>query len=199
MKLSDIHLDFNTDKGTGHNYIETYENLFSNIRTSKMNVLEIGVLFGGSLKMWEEYFCNSTVYGIEDFSQENSNEDFGGFGVNADEVRADLAKHNRIWLIEGDSRDIEFVKNKVGSLGIEFNIIIDDGDHEVSSQTANFDNFIPYLSRGGIYIIEDVSGMKAAKYLKKYIDKSYDKFKVEIIPLNIKERTDDILMIVRYY
>lgn len=29
VKLSDIHLNYDTDKGTGHSYIETYDELFS--------------------------------------------------------------------------------------------------------------------------------------------------------------------------
>lgn len=198
MKLSDIHLNYKTDKGTAHNYLETYENLFSGIRTNKMNILEIGVLFGGSLKMWEEYFCNSTIYGIEDFSQKDSNKDFGSFDVNAVEVRNDLAKHNRIRLVEGDARDNDFIQKEIGSVGIKFDVIIDDGDHVVPNQVDNFNNLFPYLSDDGVFVIEDVNDMKAAKYLKKYINKNFASVEVEIIPLNIQERADDILMVVRH-
>jgi hypothetical protein len=197
MKLTDIHLNYKTDKGTGHNYIDTYENLFSSIRTQKLNVLEIGVLLGGSLKMWEYYFENSMIYGVDDFSQSDTNSDFGEEYVDAERVKKELFDHTRIKFIECDSRNKNTVDNKIGSLGVEFDIIIDDGEHSIPCQIDNFNNFIPFLKDTGIYIVEDCQSLQEAEYLKEYILNTYDGPNVEIVPLNIKERKDDILLIIK--
>jgi hypothetical protein len=59
-----------TDKLT-HGYIPRHEKNFSSLRIGKMNILEIGVggyddpKSGKSLRMWEEYFPNSMIYGID--------------------------------------------------------------------------------------------------------------------------------------
>ena len=53
------------DKGTGHNYIESYENLFKDIRYDAKNIFEIGVCGGYSLRMWKEYFPNAMIYGAD--------------------------------------------------------------------------------------------------------------------------------------
>ena len=57
-----------TDKGpTGsyyikHNYTEIYGDLLRYYKNRKNNILEVGIRQGGSLKMWEEYFQNSTIW-----------------------------------------------------------------------------------------------------------------------------------------
>ena len=37
-------------------YFEVYDRHFSKFRNKEINVLEIGVLHGGSLQMWRDYF-----------------------------------------------------------------------------------------------------------------------------------------------
>lgn len=196
MKLADIHLNYKTDKGTGHNYIDTYDRLFEKLRTKKINFLEIGVLLGGSLKMWEHYFENSEIYGVDDFSQKNTNVDFNEEVVDSDKIKEELSSHKRIKFIECDSRNINSVKENIGSLGIEFDVIIDDGEHSLQCQIDNFNNFIPYLHEDGIYIVEDCESIANAESLKRYILNTYDGPKVEIIPLDIENRPDDILMVI---
>jgi hypothetical protein len=53
-------------------FVERYENLFEPIRFMELNILEIGIggysnpnKGGGSLKMWAEYFPNSTIVSNE--------------------------------------------------------------------------------------------------------------------------------------
>ena len=66
MKLRDI-VDHNlTDKGTRHSYIPIYEELFpSENRKDIKNVLEIGIAWGGSIKLWSDYFPNAKICGID--------------------------------------------------------------------------------------------------------------------------------------
>src|SRR5438067_9360832 len=64
---------YGTDKGgwhmlagdTCHNYTPTYHHMFGTRRLSVRNVLEIGVNYGPSLRMWEEYFPNADIYGLD--------------------------------------------------------------------------------------------------------------------------------------
>src|SRR5215469_6200011 len=47
---------------TGHNYTPFYSKLFS---TSIHHLLEIGIDQGNSLKMWEEFFPDADIYGVD--------------------------------------------------------------------------------------------------------------------------------------
>ena len=47
------------------NYFEIYESYFSKFRKRIARVLEIGIQYGGSLKMWKEYFGNAKIFGID--------------------------------------------------------------------------------------------------------------------------------------
>ena len=67
--LSEIYSDYQSpeghgDKGTAHSYINEYEKLLNEYRENS-TVLEIGICQGESLKMWDEYFINSKVYGVD--------------------------------------------------------------------------------------------------------------------------------------
>jgi hypothetical protein len=57
---------YGSDKGTvygdKHNFTETYEKYFKSFKDKKINILEIGVNDGSSLKMWYDYFPNATIY-----------------------------------------------------------------------------------------------------------------------------------------
>jgi len=52
------------DKGTTHSYIEVYEEILAPYRKTAKNILEIGLMSGESLRMWDEYF-KGEVFGID--------------------------------------------------------------------------------------------------------------------------------------
>ena len=62
LQLKEINNKYKSDKGFGHNYIDFYESIFNPIKENELNLLEIGVLFGNSLKLWSDYFINSKIY-----------------------------------------------------------------------------------------------------------------------------------------
>lgn len=47
------------------NYFNIYERYFNSFRSKNPRFLEIGVQYGGSLKMWSEYFENAKIFGID--------------------------------------------------------------------------------------------------------------------------------------
>jgi len=194
MKLHDIHTKFKTDKGTAHGYIDWYENTFADRRTEKLNVLEIGVLFGGSLKMWEHYFENSNIYGVEDFSQEDGQWHYKYEPVDGDAVMADVNSHERITLFNFDCESEDLIKENFGDL--KFDVIIDDANHKLSQQKLNFKNYFPYLNEGGIYICEDVQTDDKGNQLKEYMLDLYPDRDAQVIECDLRKKIDDRLVAI---
>lgn len=194
MKLSEIHTNFKTDKGTVHSYINWYEQTFEDRREESLNILELGVLFGGSLKMWEHYFPNSMIYGIEDFSQKDGQWHYQFEPLDVDSIMEDLNSYDRISLMNFDCEDSFNIKENLKD--IKFDIIIDDANHKVEQQKLNFENYYPYINEGGIYICEDVQTMSEAKQIEKNILKSYSNKKVHIIEFDLNKKSDDRILVV---
>ena len=132
-----------------HHYTRYYNFYFSSIRDNNLNVLEIGVERGSSLKMQKEYFKNSNIYGIE---------------KNISVVDKDLVKECIIF--EGDQTDIKFLKKVCDSVEDGFDIIIDDGSHITSDQVETFEYLFKKMNSGGIYIIEDLQTSYRKSYKK---------------------------------
>jgi hypothetical protein len=53
-----------------------------------------------------------------------------------------------------NSADLRYIAR--GLMGGEFDIIIDDGSHLEADQVSAFHTLRPFLTRGGVYVIEDV-------------------------------------------
>jgi autotransporter strand-loop-strand O-heptosyltransferase len=132
---------YGSDKGTvhgdKHNFTETYEKYFKSFKDKKINILEIGVNDGSSLKMWYDYFPNATIYGIDidDKSQFNN---------------------ERINCVVVDQSKKENLEKFSKNIDLTFDIIIDDGSHHISDQQLTFGFLFPLLKDNGIFIIEDL-------------------------------------------
>ncbi len=139
--LSQLAIKHGTDKGPGcHNYTELYEQMFGGIKDESLKILEIGVLDGASLRMWCDFFPNAEIHGLD---------------INPDcKVFAD----DRITIHIGDQGDRQFME----SIGIDFDIVIDDGSHRVSDQIESFKVFWPNTRL--IYVVEDTY----SSYMKRY-------------------------------
>jgi len=164
--LDELGLKFRTDKSSGgHNYLALYERYFAPIRSEKVKILEIGVLNGASLAVWEEYFPNGTIIGAD---------------IN-NAVRRFARPRVEIAII--DQSDIE----QLVQLGLKygpFDVIIEDGSHFWDHQITSLKTLFPFVKNGGIYIVEDlqtnygrmeatyrgVAGISCAEYLKKLVD-----------------------------
>lgn len=146
---------YGTDKcADRHNFIKFYQDLFSPIKDSVTHVLEIGILNARSHLMWQEYFTNAEIYGIDinDCSRYDST---GIKTFIADQSnRSDLSR---------------FIDRSPGP----FDIIIDDGGHHMDQQQISLGFMFKYLKPGGIYIIEDLHTSTPFYY------NSYDGFGVD--------------------
>ncbi len=170
------------DKGTVHSYIDIYEDVLSAYRNTAKQVLEIGILNGSSLRMWEEYFSQSKVYGI-DIDQKP----LGLFDLTHMVAEG---THNILFLDSTLPEEVE-----AALPGAMFDVIIDDASHALEHQLAIYENFKRHLSPGGIYIIEDVADIDASRHEFEKLDRTKC---IEIIDLrHLKGRFDDVMVIVR--
>lgn len=153
MKLLDIlkQKNYSTDKHTVHRYIqEFYEEEFSKYQDKPTNILEIGVLRGGSLKLWRDYFKEGLVVGIDIYKRvplSTVQQNVEGYDIQLYKVDSfNPGSHL-------DKGRQEFI-DQFSKQG--FDIIIDDGLHTEESQSKTYHNFKTLMNTGGVYIVEDV-------------------------------------------
>lgn len=145
--LSEISKKYPTDKDFTHNYYNgAYENVLSPIRNFVRNVCEIGIggfwkeanwLPGNSLKVWRDYFPGAKILGL-DIVEHKDIQDL-------DRIQID-------WL-DQSKRDLVIDYSKKLN---NYDLIIDDGSHNVADQQITFAHFFKSLHSGGIYILEDL-------------------------------------------
>jgi hypothetical protein len=137
-------VEYPSDKNSYHSYIEdVYEEYFAPYRNKKINLLEIGVSFSGSIRLWNDYFKNAQIYGADNFScgedHKNKSQDLISGSIKNIKIICDDAYDNNI------SHDLP-----------EFDIIIDDGPHTLFTQMKCIEIYLPKLKSDGIMFIEDI-------------------------------------------
>jgi hypothetical protein len=168
--LFDLVEKYGTDK-TLSGYTYTYQDLFQPIKDNVKTVLEIGLgtldpsipstfvgntrLFdfykpGGSLRVWRDFFPNAKIYGVD--------------------IAEDcMFQEDRIKTFLFDSSDAQKCSYELKNL--EFDIIIDDGNHDPKYQVETLRNLFPLLNINGYYIIEDIGGYSGTEELLiEYLD-----------------------------
>lgn len=135
-----------SDKNTNHRYVDNlYEDLFKDIRSSAKKVLEIGIFGGGSMLLWQKYFENATVYGID----------------NSYFIKEFIGQERMVQII-GDA----YSNDVVGMLpDNEFDVIIDDGPHTLESFEYFIKHYWSKVKPDGYLIIEDIYDINIAFYL----------------------------------
>lgn len=134
-----------------HRYTMVYRLLFEPIRDDVKKVVEIGILKGSSLRLWQEYFPNAEILGID-----NDEKSFINYG--------------RIKSVFGDQKDKESLLKAIQSMSNDVDIIIDDGSHLLDDQMITFDILFQFVKKGGFYIIEDIVDIDAFKSKMQYSD-----------------------------
>ncbi len=131
-----------SDKRDRHFYTSHYRKHFAPLRKKKLNILEIGVggykdpkAGGNSLRMWKDYFPNSTIHGLDLYDKSA-----------LEERRIKIHKGSQF---DGDC--LLEICNKMGSL----DIVIDDGSHYSEHVIFTFNLLFPLLDENGIYVVED--------------------------------------------
>jgi hypothetical protein len=179
-------LIWDCDKGTNHSYIEYYYNQeFSDKRTNNLNILEIGVWEGSSLKLWKSWFVNANIIGIDDNS--------GIFGNLRNNQFNQMPGVNIIWDDAYSDRIVTKFNDNY------FDYIIDDGPHTFESHKLCVEKWLPKLKHGGKLIIEDIYYLSEdpspliGEQLTSLIDSNL--YNYRFLDLRkIKQRGDDIIL-----
>lgn len=121
-----------------HDYLRQYERLFRPFVDSVISVLEIGIHNGASLAIWERFFSNATIVGVDI----------------APSTRR--FARGRVYVEIGSQVDPEFLAEIAQRY--KPSIVIDDGSHLAEDQIFSFEQLFPRLQPGGIYVVEDIHG-----------------------------------------
>ena len=134
-------------------YFDIYERHFERFRGKSPVMLEIGVMGGGSLAMWKDYFGpGAKIVGLD--------------------INPDCKRHEaeNVEIFIGSQRDgavLGAVKDKYPRI----DIVLDDGSHRSPDMIASFEALYDHVQPYGVYLVEDThanywpdwgGGLKAA-------------------------------------
>ena len=165
LKLFQIYRNLKRVSLKSDTYFQAYEEMFEKYVGKKITFVEVGVLQGGSLFMWREYFGkDARIIGID-------------LHPNAKE----LEKHG-FEIFIGSQSDKNFWKDFYSKVG-KIDILLDDGGHVNDQQIITLGESVHNINDDGIIVIEDVH----TSYLKKFGNPSkysfinYSKYLVDVV------------------
>jgi hypothetical protein len=182
VNLAPIAAKYGSDKCSWHSYGRIYDRLFEGKTVLKM--LEIGIGYKGllaesypnaaSLFMWEEYFPDAEIYGLDIRADALINEGrIHSFQCDQGKIASLLAVRAKMW---------HTFTPESG-----FDLIVDDGSHQPEHQVLAAQVLWPCVAPGGRYVIEDVwNAAEVSPFLP---------FAHEIIELKIGRVRDDRLIV----
>jgi len=201
--LSELSFDYNSDKGAPENsnpklnfgfqsLTDIYFLLFNQARYQIENVFELGIgsnfidtpsnmgengTPGASLRMWRDFFPNANIFG-------------------GDVDSRILFEEARIKTFYVDQTKSESIIELWNNIDKEFDLIIEDGLHEVD---ANI-NFLKYsffkLKPGGFYIIEDIQRKKDVDIISKFLVSNKFNFYVFRFDKNKNKLTTNYFIVI---
>ncbi len=135
-QLDDIGIDCATDKSSRlHGYLLNYEFFLSRFKSESFTLMELGVLYGSSVKMWSRYFPNAKIVGVDI----NPN----CLKFQTDSIHIEIA-------------NLKDANNVIKLRDFNASIIIDDASHSWKDQILAISLLFSSLPHGGVYIIEDL-------------------------------------------
>jgi hypothetical protein len=141
-----------------HNYLPYYWMHLRDIHRDAKHVLEVGVQTDHSIRMWEEFFPNATIYGLD---IDPACKQFEG-------------GRRKIYI--GDQGDPAFLRDVIAKIGAPLDVVIDDGSHRPEHQLVTFDHLFPAMSSHGVYAVEDTGAvvgdaeLRTVNELKRMVD-----------------------------
>lgn len=118
-------------------YPNIYDKHFNKYRELPVNILEIGILNGGSLQIWEKYFPKAKI-----------------FAIDIDE-KCKQYETDRTKIFIGDQADKTFLRNVKANVP-QIDILLDDGGHRAEQQINTFEEMYHHVRTPGVYLIEDI-------------------------------------------
>ena len=144
---------FRSDKGTGdfvdpdpllsrsipkypHNFTSFYDEYLNEYRNVYRRVLEIGVFLGSSVLMWDKYFPNAEIFGMD--------------------IKDSYIGKKPIRSFFGDQSKKEDLQKMIDTFGGNYDLIVDDGGHTMKQQQTTLGFMFKHLNPGGFFIVEDL-------------------------------------------
>ena len=133
---------FRKDNNESHGYSKFYSSKLKNFKDEELNILEIGSYAGASAAAFAKYFSKANIFcfdiNISNFNYQSKRINVYGVDINNEKkIKIILEKI--------------FKKYKINS----FDLIIDDGSHNLSDILFSLNFFFKYLKKKGIFVIED--------------------------------------------
>jgi len=118
-------------------YFDVYDDLFAQYRDKEITFVEIGVLGGGSLFMWRDFFGpKARIIGI-DFNPNAKKWEEEGFEI-----------------FIGSQSDESFWNKFVEENG-SVDVVLDDGGHTYEQQIVTSERLLRNINDGGMLVVED--------------------------------------------
>lgn len=168
-----------SDKGIEHDYINGYYDAeFTPKKDDHIRIMEIGVLNGESINLWQRYFDYAEILGVD---------------INiTNQAKSNVNTSNRCgFLADGSAYEQSFVDKYFDVAYWDY--IIDDGPHTLQSQLSFIDLYYPKIKKGGKLIIEDIQSKSDLQAIEQKLKELKYKYKIFDLTAN-KGRYDDILI-----
>ena len=142
---------FKHNQQPGHGYSIFYEKKLGAYRDKNLNILEIGSYAGASAAAFKKYLPKSKVYcfdiNISNFKYKSKN--INVYGIDINNQKKVLKILQKIFSEQNFN---------------QFDLIIDDGSHNLDDILISLKFFFKYVKNKGLYIIEDYKHPNYYKY-----------------------------------
>lgn len=171
-----------TDKNTVHSYLPLYQTLLVGKKETAKNVLEIGILKGGSIKLWSDFFKNATVHGVD--------------MIHLNSVWDGIKNKENIKLYTSADAYSEYFFHYLTSQNVKFDFMLDDGPHSLESMKQFIRLYTQLMTDDGLFIIEDVQDWSWIEVLKNEVPENLRQY-IRVYDLRAnKGRYDDIVFTI---
>ena len=141
----------------GHGFSSFYTSYIKSLKSKKINILEIGSFAGASAAAFVKYFPYSNIYcfdvNISNFIYSSQKIHVQGLNINNEK------KLNEILEKLNFENNLDY-----------FDVIIDDGSHNLSDILIGLKLLFKYVKKDGFYIIEDFKHPNYYNYNKNVND-----------------------------
>ena len=155
-------------------YFNVYDEIFKNYIGKNIVFVEIGVLHGGSLQMWRDYFGKQArIIGVD---------------INP---KAKMLEEKGFEIFIGSQSSENFWNDFYKKVGF-VDIVLDDGGHQNAQQIITAFKSIPNINDGGVFVTEDThtSYMPSFGNPSKYSFINFVKNKIDKINYRFPEFKD---------
>jgi len=179
----------NSDKNKVHKYAVVYDYIINTHylkKGSPLDMLEIGIRQGHSIKVWDECPFINSVTGLDITSKEQYEESLK-------ENNLEWNFSHKVELIHGvDGYDPHFVNTLKPQ---KWDIILDDGDHIWESQIKFFNLYYDLLNPGGVIVCEDISQIYLPQL--KQLGQQYEDFYVFDLRTKSNNHGNEIIAFIK--